>query len=53
LRGAGKEFSQSLKKEFSASYAVVSDKNKFQQFIKECRQIINSQNIKVRGIVVH
>lgn len=53
LRGAGKEFAQVLKREFPESYKIVVSKDKFGQFVKECRQVISSQNIKVRGIVVH
>ena len=53
LRGAGKQFAQILKKEFPKIYEIVTDKSKFQQFIKECKKIINSQNIKVRGIEIH
>ncbi len=53
LRGAGKQFAQALEKEFPKSYEIVTDKAKFQQFIKECKKIINSQNIKVRGIEIH
>ncbi len=53
LRGAGKKFAETLKKEFPASYKMVIDKNEFKEFVKECKQIINSQNIKVRGIEIH
>jgi DNA repair photolyase len=53
LRGAGKQFTQVLKKEFPKSYEIVINKAKFQQFVKDCKKIIDSQNIKVRGIEIH
>ena len=53
LRGAGKQFAETLKKEFPKSYEIITDKTKFQQFVKNCKKIIRSQNIKVRGVEIH
>lgn len=53
LRGAGKEFCDILKTKFPESYEIVSDKNKFQRFIQECKKLISSQDIKVQGMVLH
>lgn len=53
LRGAGKEFADMLKTKFPKSFAIVKDKERFSEFIKECKKIINKANIKVKGIVLH
>lgn len=53
LRGASREFSEVLKKEFPDSYKVVADRNLFQDFVESCRAIIQKQKIKVAGIEIH
>lgn len=53
IRGAGKEFMNVLKKKFPKSYDILIDKKDFSEFIKECRKIISSENIKIQGIVIH
>ncbi len=53
LRGAGKQFKEVLKKEFPKSYEIVTNKAKFQQFVKDSKKLIYSQNIKVRAIEIH
>ena len=52
-RGAGREFADVLKKEFSKSFEILENKAKFQDFVKKCKKIINSTGIKVRGVVMH
>ena len=53
LRGAGKEFSEVLKKEFPASYKIVSNSELYQRFIEQSTKTINSFGVKIRGIVKH
>jgi len=53
LKAAGKEFQQTLKREFPESYETLIDKREFQEFVKECKKMIKSQNIKVCGIEMH
>lgn len=53
IRGAGKEFMETLKKHFLKSYEVLRDKRKFSEFIKESKKIISSENIKIKGIEIH
>jgi len=53
LRGAGKDFAEVLKKEFPASYKIVSSAALYQEFIDQTTNLINSFNIKIRGIVKH
>lgn len=52
-RGAGREFMDILKKNFPKSYEILIDKSKFSEFIKESKDIISSENIKIRGIEIH
>jgi len=53
VRGAGKQFAEILKKEFPESYEIVTNKVKLAEFVKDCKKIISSQEIRVRGIEVH
>lgn len=53
LRGAGKEFTDILKKEFPRSYKVLTNKSQFTQFIQKSKKIIKTQNIKTKGIELH
>jgi len=53
LRGAGKEFAEILKKEFPASYKIVSDSELYKKFIEQSTKTIKGLGIKVRGIVKH
>lgn len=53
LRGAGKEFAEALKINFLESYKVVSSVAFYQEFIDQTTNLINSFNIKIRGIVKH
>ena len=53
IRGAGKEFLDVLKRKYPKSYDVLRDKKKFQEFIKESKKIISSENIRIRDIVIH
>lgn len=53
IRGAGKEFIETLRKEFPKSYEVLVDRKRLLELIKECKRIISSESIKVQGIVFH
>ncbi|MFH1582446.1 MAG: radical SAM protein, partial [bacterium] len=53
VRGAGKEFMDVLKRKYPKSYDVLIDKKRFQEFVKESKKIISSENIKIQGIVIH
>ncbi len=53
IRGAGKEFMDVLKREYPKSYNVLTDKKKFSEFVKECKKMISSEDIKIQGIVIH
>lgn len=53
LRGAGKEFVEVIKRKHPKSYDVLFDRKKFQEFIKESKKIISSENIKIQGIEIH
>lgn len=52
-RGAGKEFMDVLRDRFPQSYNILRDRKKFSEFIKECKNIISSEDIRVRGIELH
>ncbi len=52
-RGAGLEFMNILKSRFPRSYSLLKDKKRFSEFIKECKDIISSENIKVKGTIIH
>lgn len=53
LRGAGKEFSQVLQKEFPQSNKIVSNESLYKTFIDKTTKVINSFDIKIRGVVRH
>ncbi|NQU82948.1 MAG: radical SAM protein [Parcubacteria group bacterium] len=53
VRGAGKQFSETLKKEFPESYKIITDKENLQKFVEDSKKIINSYKIKVKGIEIH
>jgi len=53
LRGAGKEFAEVLKKEFPASYKIVSNNELYKELIEQSAKMIKNFGIKVRGIVKH
>ncbi|MEK7103789.1 MAG: radical SAM protein, partial [Patescibacteria group bacterium] len=53
LRGAGKEFSQVLQKEFPESYNIVSNESLYKDFIDKTTKEINNLKLKVQGIVKH
>ena len=52
-RGAGREFMNILKNKFPKSYNVLKDKERFSEFIEECKSIISSENIRVKGTIIH
>lgn len=49
-RGAGRKFVDVLKKEFPKSFEILDDKIKFQEFFYQCKKIIDSAGIKVKGV---
>jgi len=53
LRGAGKEFSQILQKEFPESYKIVNNETLYKDFIDKTTKIINSLGVKIREVVRH
>jgi len=53
LRGAGKEFSDMLEKEYPESYKIMKDKKLFEQYINELKNTISSSDVKVKGIEIH
>lgn len=53
IKGAGKEFSEVLKKQYPQAKKILQDKKLFADFVNECKKIIKSANIKVQGIVLH
>lgn len=53
IKGAGREFMETLKKKFPKSYDILRDKKAFLKFIQECKKIISSENIEVQGIEIH
>lgn len=53
LKGAGSEFASILKEKFPQSFETLKAKNKFFDFVQECKRIIRLEKIKVQGIVIH
>ena len=53
LRLAGQEFTKILKRKFPGSFEIMNNKTKFNGFLKECREIIDSEKINCRGIEIH
>ncbi|MCP6718191.1 MAG: radical SAM protein [Patescibacteria group bacterium] len=52
-RGAGKEFVSVLEKEFPDSWEILKDKEKFNGFVADIKQIVKKEKIKSRGVFVH
>jgi len=53
MKLAGREFIRILRKECPESLEIATNKRKFDKFVKECKDIINSEDIKVRGMEIH
>lgn len=53
LRASGKEFIGLLREKFPKSHEVMTDKEKFWQFVKDLKEIIKKENIKTAGIETH
>ncbi len=53
IRLAGEEFIKVLKKEFPESFEIVKDKARFDNFIRECKRIVDLQRINIGGIEIH
>ncbi|OQX52714.1 MAG: hypothetical protein B5M48_04795, partial [Candidatus Omnitrophica bacterium 4484_213] len=53
IRLAGEEFIKILKKNFPESFEIVKDKARFDNFIRECKRIVDLQRINIRGIETH
>ncbi|HEC86287.1 MAG TPA: radical SAM protein [Thermoplasmatales archaeon] len=53
LKASGKEFKGWLKQNYPKSYALISDKTKFERYVKGVMETINKSGVSVRGICVH
>lgn len=53
LRGAGKEFSEVLEKEYPESYKIMRNKDLFAQYMAELKSIIQKSGVKTKGIEIH
>jgi len=53
IRLAGEEFVKVLKENFPKSFEIIKDKARFENFIKECKKIVNLQRINIQGIETH
>jgi len=53
LRLAGQEFIEIIKRKFPKSFEMMESQAKFNDFLKECRKIIDSEKINCQGIEIH
>lgn len=53
LKGAGKEFSESLRRNFPDVFRILTDPKEFPAFIENSKKIIRSGDVKIRGVVRH
>jgi len=53
IRLAGEEFVKVLKENFPKSFEIIKDKARFDNFIRECKKIVNLQRINIQGIETH
>ncbi len=53
LRASGKEFREWLRQNYPESYDVISDKSKFEKYLKEIVSTIKKNNIRCKGICIH
>jgi len=53
LRGAGKEFSDILQKDYPESYRILKNREQFNNFISELKNIAKKKSIKVKGFEEH
>lgn len=53
LKASGKEFREWLKRNHPESYEILSDKFKAEKYVKAIVEIIDKNNISVRGISMH
>lgn len=53
LRAAGSDFTSVLKKQFPKSYETMTNKEKFNRFVEEIKEIVKEENIKIEGIAIH
>ncbi len=53
LRLAGQEFIKIIERKFPKSFEIMRNRVKFNNFLKECQEIINSEKINCRGIELH
>jgi len=50
---AGQKFIKIIKRKFPKGFEIMNNKVKFNNFLKECQKIINSEKIDCRGIEIH
>ncbi|MCD6568857.1 radical SAM protein, partial [bacterium] len=53
IKLAGREFVNVLRSKSPKSLEIITDKKKLENFLKKCENIINSEDIDVRGIEIH
>ncbi|MDO8507495.1 MAG: radical SAM protein [bacterium] len=53
LRGAGKEFSDILEKEYPESYKIMGDRDLFTEFLSDLKSVIQKYGVKTKGIEIH
>jgi DNA repair photolyase len=53
LKASGKEFQNILKNKFLKSYEIMTNQDKFLEFLKSLKETIKKERIKVAGIVIH
>ena len=53
LRASGKEFVNTLKTKFPESYEIMINKEKFSEFLRDLKAIVEKEDIKTAGIEVH
>jgi len=53
IKLAGREFVNVLRSRSPKSLEIITDKKKLENFLKKCENIINSEDIDVRGIEIH
>ncbi len=53
LKAAGKEFRNWLSQNYPESYNLITDKHRFERFVKTVVDAINNSGVIVRGVCVH
>jgi len=53
LNAAGSEFRQLLKEKYPESYEIMTDKERYEKFIKDVKEILIKKGVKVLQLVIH